>query len=188
MWCHPNVFYPHSDTILLANSVKTKKTDKILETCAGTGYISIKLAKKVKEITIADISKHAVKNINKNIELHNLKTKAKAIKCNLIPQEKYDIIVINPPYTNHTAKNVVEKSVWDKDNNTTIKFLKIAKTHLRKNGRIYLSWGKFANYDFIEKQSKNHKYKIKIVNEIKNYRIYLLTPHQKSKKQKPTNK
>lgn len=150
--CLPKVFYPQEDTILLAKSVSIEPNDVVLEPCSGSGFISIYIAHRAKKVHATDINKHAVDNIKDNVKLHNLDSKIEVFHADLFPNLniKYDVIVINPPYTDNKAASVVEKCVWDENHSTVIQFFKDAKKHLKKEGRIYLSWGNFADFTFIE--------------------------------------
>ncbi|MCP5004364.1 MAG: methyltransferase [Planctomycetes bacterium] len=76
-----------------------------------------------KHVTATDINPISVDNIVLNAKINALEYKLTAIKTDLFPSDtssKYDVIIINPPYTNHPTKDIVEKSVWDK-NHSTIK-------------------------------------------------------------------
>ncbi|MCB9358906.1 methyltransferase [Candidatus Woesearchaeota archaeon] len=178
IWCLPNVFYPHKDTILLAETAlaRIRPDETILEPCAGSGYITVILAKKASSMTATDINPDSVKNIKENVILHEFIDKVEVIECDLFPEDgkKYDVIVINPPYTDNPISNVVERSVWDPGHATLNRFLDKAKDHLTEQGRIYLSWADFADFDFIEKTTDEKGYAIQKINESDIYRVYEL--------------
>lgn len=182
----PSVFYPASDTELIINALCTHQkhyltNKRILEACSGTGVISIFLSKYAKSITATDINPAAIENIKANMKKHNLEGKIKAIKTDIFSKEqsKFDLIVINPPYTDNEAKDIIEKAIWDKNHNTIKKFLRKAKNYLRKDGKIYISWANFADFDFIEEQFKINNYNFNKIAELKKdikiYRVYRLT-------------
>lgn len=174
----PHVFYPAIDTELLIQSIQIKPNERVLEPFAGTGAISIFLFPNASTIVSTDINPFAVKNMQENIRLHGLEKKVKAIHTDIFPngEEKFDVIVANPPYSAHEAKNVEEKSMWDKDHETVKRFLEEAKNYLKPNGRIYCSWANFADFEFFEDLAKANQYSIKSINEIKNdwqiFRVY----------------
>lgn len=83
----------------------------ILDLCTGTGAIGLTIKYEIPKsnITLSDISKEALKvtNINKN----NLNLDVKIIESDLFENinEKYDVIISNPPYvmtTEELPKNV----------------------------------------------------------------------------------
>jgi release factor glutamine methyltransferase len=79
----------------------TNKT--LLELGAGSGLISVFATKKKAKVTASDISYFAVQNIKENFKINN--SDARVIHSNLfekIPPDKFDYIIINPPYYNKT--------------------------------------------------------------------------------------
>lgn len=99
-----NVLIPQPDTEILVEEVinianNIEKT-KILDLCTGSGAIAVSLKKYIKETDIiaSDISIEVLKVAKINAEKSN--TKIKFIKSDLFEniEEKFDIIVSNPPY------------------------------------------------------------------------------------------
>lgn len=177
----PNVFYPGKDTILLINTIKTKSTDTILEAFAGTGAIAIFLAPNATKVIATDINPEAIKNIEQNIHKYYLDNKIEVLQTDIFPTEgKFDIIVANPPYTNNNTIDIIEKSCWDKNHETVIKFFKQAKNYLLSGGKIYCSWANFADFNFFEKLLNENKYSFKQINTLKDewieYRVYEISP------------
>lgn len=102
------VHCPRNETELLAKTISIimmndSNLNKVLDICAGTGNlgISIKLNHKYINLSLLEIYKPAIRNINANIELHNIKANVikvdffKFIKTN---KEKFNVIIMNPPY------------------------------------------------------------------------------------------
>ena len=94
---------PRSDTEtlveLLIEKIGSKKCS-LLDIGTGTGCIGISLAKySGADVTLADISKEALKIATENAEQNGVTIKTLNIDIlNEIPQDKYDIVVSNPPY------------------------------------------------------------------------------------------
>ena len=89
--------------------------------------------------------------IKENIRLHGLEDKVRTVKADIFPEEKnFDVIVLNPPYTNREARDVVEQSMWDKDHQSVRRFFREARGYLAAQGRIYCTWANFADFSFIE--------------------------------------
>lgn len=96
-----DVLVPRQDTELLVEEVLKVSTDKtILDMCTGSGCIIISLAKLGKPLMAAgaDISEEALAVARKNAEL--LDVAVEFVQSNLFKQieDRYDIIVSNPPY------------------------------------------------------------------------------------------
>lgn len=184
----PKVFYPGRDTILMLETVRFRKGDVVLDSCAGPGAFAIFAADKANKVIAVDVSEYAVANIRENAKHHGLEDKVLAVQGDLFPKSdmKFDKILINPPYTDNKPNDVVERSVWDEGNKTTRKFFKKVKNHLKKNGKIYLSWSNFADYNFVEQLAKDSGFQIKQLSEApegeRQYRIYELRSNKVNSK------
>ena len=100
---HPGVFHPgffFSTKILLNYLNKFDLRGKrFLEIGAGSGLISLKAARNGAQVTACEISETAVKNIRENARRNALSLHV--IHSDLfknIPAQRFDWIVINPPY------------------------------------------------------------------------------------------
>ncbi len=139
------IYLPAEDSYLmqeilekeLKRSLRKNSELKFLEIGIGSG-IQLECAKKigVENIFGVDINKEAVtlcKKNNFNVWKSNLFSKIK---------EKYDIIVFNPPYLPLDKREDKESRIattGGKLGGELInKFLKQAKKHLEKNGKIFL--------------------------------------------------
>ena len=99
----PQVFHPgfFFSTKLLLNYIKqlSLKGKSFLEPGCGSGLISIYAAKKGAKVTASDINPTAIAFLKKNSRLNNVDlTIIESDLFQNIPEEKFDIIAINPPY------------------------------------------------------------------------------------------
>lgn len=102
-----NVLIPRQDTEILVeeviNNAKKNNAKKILDLCTGSGAIAVSLAKYLPqaEITAIDISNEALKIAKKNAISNNVENQITFISSDMftnLNEEKFDIIVSNPPY------------------------------------------------------------------------------------------
>lgn len=102
-----NVLIPRQDTEILVEEViniaKKNNAKKILDLCTGSGAIAVSLAKYLPqaEITAIDISNEALKIAKKNAISNNVENQITFISSDIftnLNEEKFDIIVSNPPY------------------------------------------------------------------------------------------
>lgn len=109
-----NVLIPRQDTEILVEEVIkiAQKTNakKILDLCTGSGAIAVSLAKYLpqSEITAIDISNEALKIAKKNAINNQVENQITFISSDMftnLNDEKFDIIVSNPPYI---KRNVIE--------------------------------------------------------------------------------
>ncbi|MEZ4775419.1 MAG: methyltransferase [Bacteroidia bacterium] len=99
----PGVFHPglFISTKILLNFLleQTLSGKKFLELGAGSGIISVFAAKQGAIVTASDISLAAVSNIRSNAANNGvIITTIHSDLFEALPEEKFDIIVINPPY------------------------------------------------------------------------------------------
>ena len=119
LYVDENVLIPRFDTEVLVEEVLNlgDKNKKILDVCTGSGAIAIALKKlgKFERVDALDISEEALKIAKKN---------AKALECDinflksdmfssLTSENKYDIIVSNPPYIQSHIVDRLERQVKD---------------------------------------------------------------------------
>lgn len=119
LYVDENVLIPRFDTEVLVEEVLNlgDKNKKILDVCTGSGAIAIALKKlgKFERVDALDISEEALKIAKKN---------AKALECDinflksdmfssLTYENKYDIIVSNPPYIQSHIVDSLERQVKD---------------------------------------------------------------------------
>ena len=119
LYVDENVLIPRFDTEVLVEEVLNlgDKNKKILDVCTGSGAIAIALKKlgKFERVDALDISEEALKIAKKN---------AKALECDInflksdmfssfTCENKYDIIVSNPPYIQSHIVDSLERQVKD---------------------------------------------------------------------------
>lgn len=102
-----DVLIPRQDTEILVEEVikigQKTNAKKILDLCTGSGAIAVSLAKYLPntEITAIDISNEALKIAKKNAISNNVEEQITFISSDMftnLNEEKFDIIVSNPPY------------------------------------------------------------------------------------------
>lgn len=115
-----NVLIPRQDTEVLVEEVikiaKKIKAKKILDLCTGSGAIAISLAKYLENIqlTAVDISRKALDIAMANAKNNHVQDKITFVESNLfqdLRQEKYDLIVSNPPYIRRKELETLDKEV-----------------------------------------------------------------------------
>lgn len=95
---HPGLFY---STIFLIRYLRefNLKNKSLLELGAGSGLISFLAEKKGAVVTATDLSDQALKGLQQNRDV--LSSHLRILKSDVLgqlPAEKFDFIIINPPY------------------------------------------------------------------------------------------
>ncbi len=102
-----------------------------------------------------------------NEEIENLKRKKfNVIRSDLFSniEGKFDIIIFNPPYLPESKFDKETDTTGGKSGNeTVIRFLQQAKTHLEKNGGLILLFSSFSKPPEILKTADNLNYKAKLL-------------------------
>lgn len=115
-----HVLIPRQDTEILVEEVisiaQKTKAKKILDLCTGSGAIAISLAKYIPEsdITAVDISNEALKIAKKNAISNNVENQITFVNSDMftnLNENKFDIIVSNPPYIKREVIESLDKEV-----------------------------------------------------------------------------
>ena len=136
------IYSPAEDSYLLQNVLKKLKLEKdlkVLDVGTGSGIQAQTLKKLgIKNITTADINPEAVK-LSKKLGFKSIKSN---LFSNIPPEDKFDLIVFNPPYlpeNKEEPKDSKTETTGGKNGSELInKFLKQARNHLTKEGKIIL--------------------------------------------------
>ena len=152
-----NVLIPQPDTEILVEKTieiaKENKANKILDLCTGSGAIAISLKKYLPniEVTASDISKKALEVANKNAK--SLNTTINFIESDMFKNinDKFDIIVSNPPYIKTDVINTLDKDVKHEPiialdgGSDGLKFYKAIRKdvekYLKENGTVIMEIG-----------------------------------------------
>ncbi len=153
----PGILIPRPETEELVDWIIKESPDKykrILDIGTGSGCIAISLAKNLPESVVyaSDISSEALTVTRKNSKLNNVDIQI--MKLDILNfdnqlNEKFDIIVSNPPYVTEKEKKLMHKNVLNfepqpalfvPDNNPLLFYKAIidfGMNHLNPGGKIY---------------------------------------------------
>ena len=188
-----NVLIPQPDTEILVEKAieiaETTQKNKILDMCTGSGCIAISLAKNINnaQIIATDISNNALNVANKNAINHNVENKIKFINSDMFNniEEKFDIIVSNPPYIETETINKLEIELQNEPHLALdggidgLKFYKIiannAFKYLNENGYLLLEIGYNQQKSVMQLLQDTGKYKnIETIKDLGgNYRVVI---------------
>ena len=155
-----DVLIPRQDTeVLVEELIKIAKdipNPVILDLCTGSGAIAVSLAKYIPNSKIygIDISEKALEIAKKNAEFNGVKNSIEfrvSDLFNKIRNQKFDIIVSNPPYIKKEDIKLLPKDVQkepkialDGGTDGLVFYSRIAKSaykHLRRGGYLCLEIG-----------------------------------------------
>ena len=162
-----NVLIPRPETEELVDwIIKTNKNYRfinVLDIGTGSGCIAITLAKNIENSNIfaLDVSEDALIIAKKNAEINNVSVNfihddiLQTIEIN----QKFDVIVSNPPYVRNLEKHEIKKNVLDNephlalfvtDNDALIFYRKIAEfaiNNLNQNGFLFFEINQYLGQE-----------------------------------------
>jgi release factor glutamine methyltransferase len=170
------IYEPAEDSYLLQKQVKkfTKKEMKVLDLGTGSGIQAITAKKLGAEVLATDINQECI---------IKLKNRVKTRKSDLFKKikEKFDLIIFNPPYLPEDQREPKDSALattgGKKGNEIIIKFLKEAKKHLTKKGKILMVFSSLTPKVLFLFDKYNYKYKklSKLKIDFEELYVYVLT-------------
>jgi len=108
----PDVLIPRPETEHLIEAALACGGETILDVGTGSGIIATTLALETKAVvTATDISSAALRVAEDNAR--RLAANVRFLECDLVPAERFDLIVSNPPYVALRDKPTLEREVRD---------------------------------------------------------------------------
>ncbi|MDO8517604.1 MAG: methyltransferase [Nanoarchaeota archaeon] len=149
------MYLPAEDSIFFADFLKDyfsrlkNKNIFYLDMGSGSGILS-EIARKsnIKNIFAADIDDESIKFVRKK----GLTIIKSDFFSKISKNQKFDIITFNAPYLpNHKFDKKPDTSGGKRGDEASLRFLRQAKAHLNKGGRIFLLISSLTPYNKIEK-------------------------------------
>ena len=168
-----NVLIPRPETeelvdwiVKLNSKISKKKNLRILDIGTGSGCIAISLAKNIpnSEVFAIDVSEKALAVAEKNSKLNTVSVTFlhKNILETTSLDQKFDIIVSNPPYVRNLEKSEIKTNVLDNephlalfvaDDDALIFYKKIAElaaANLNPNGQLFFEINQYLGNEMME--------------------------------------
>ena len=157
-----------------------KNKFKILDLCTGSGIIAITLKKELDQVSVdviaSDISEEAIEVAKENAQSHN--ATIKFIKSDIFNDidDKFDIIVSNPPYIDRKDEVTMQDNVLKYDPHLALfaeeegmyfyrKIIEQANDYLNENGVIFFEIG-YDQKDKIIKLADMNGYSAEVYKDI----------------------
>jgi len=132
----PKVYEPKEDSALLAGNLIIEKGDCVLDMGCGSGIQAIVASRKAKKVLAVDINPQAIEINN----AENIDYRISDLFENIKENEKFDLIIFNPPYVPSDEKDM-EAKAWaggTMGRETIDRFVEESPKHLAEKGRIQL--------------------------------------------------
>lgn len=178
MYVDENVLIPRADTETLVEEIinicekNVNKEYHILDLCAGSGAIGIAIAKYIENCKVigADIQNGTISIARKNATNNEVEDKITFVNSNMFENinEKFDIIVSNPPYIKSDIIKTLDKNVQREPHialdggNDGLKFYRIiadnAYKYLNEDGYLGLEIGYDQKKSVIDLLNNTNRY------------------------------
>ena len=146
----PDVYDPAEDTFLLLQTIHARPGIAVLDLGTGCGIIALACARNGASVVASDINPHAVHNCRRNQERNRSRlTGTLAVRHGdlfsvLRPDERFDLIVFNPPYVPTPSEETMEAwldlatSGGDDGLQVTTRFITGVRRYLAPAGAAYI--------------------------------------------------
>jgi tRNA1(Val) A37 N6-methylase TrmN6 len=155
-----------SDSVILANFVKLKKSEVCAEIGTGCGVISILLSKKVEfsKIIAFELQQPLFDLAKRNVKLNGLEDKIEVVLgdvrefANNFKAGSFDVVISNPPYMKSGSPNVVRvREIARHEDSLPVNDLcVVASKMLCFGGRFYLVYSAERSAELIACLIKNN--------------------------------
>jgi release factor glutamine methyltransferase len=190
---HSEIYEPAEDTFQLLEVLEVNECDRVLEIGTGCGIITLECARRGAKVVCTDINPRAVEftqsNYSKNLSLlkGNVEVRCGNLFSVVKPDERFDVVIFNPPYLPTRAKDRIGGSGWfdvATDGGATglvvtKRFIEDLHKHLNKNGRAYFVFSSLSDRKKLNTYLSNAKLKSEILlsrrfndEKIDIYRVY----------------
>jgi release factor glutamine methyltransferase len=168
----PNVLCPtYTDgSQLLAGTLAAvvSDTDVVLDMGAGSGVMAVIAARICQQVVSVDISPLATKCVQDNIALNHISHKVDVRLGDLFDavnlEEKFSLIVFNPPFMDGTPSDWLEAAMYDKDYQTLKRFFAGVKHYLKPGGSVLLVFSEAGDVQLLEELIDESGMKSEVIN------------------------
>ncbi|ADY73750.1 methyltransferase small [Desulfurobacterium thermolithotrophum DSM 11699] len=166
-----------TDTFLLADFVKVKGTEKIIDLGTGCGVIPILLLKKYPQLKAfaIDVLEENINISKKNGEINGVSERFTALHLNVKEVKKvfksgeFDIVITNPPFIEVGRGNLSQKdhrAIARQELTASLEdFIKAASYLLKNKGKLYilLPVQRFVDVIFLTRKYKVEPKRLRII-------------------------
>jgi len=180
----PTVFRPdpynkNFRQMLAGSDLKWAK--QVLEIGTGSGVNAlIALKSGAGHVTVTDINENAVYNSRYNAQKFGWESELAARRVPMSDSgafsvikkdEKFDLILFNPPWFNRKPKNIAEYALYDENYQLHRSFVSGLADHLTKNGKAWVELGHHKALELIEQEAALHSLNVLVLKKIKIDRV-----------------
>lgn len=156
--CDGDVYAPAEDSLLLLSAVEVTHGDRVLEIGCGSGITALHCAKAGAEVVAVDIVPEAVECARMNAQRNHLILDIFQSDLLSDVDGEFDTILFNPPYLPSDEILDPRWSGGQSGIETTVEFLRQARTHLKNGGQILTVCSSLSDYRSLQEESASLGY------------------------------
>ncbi len=174
---HPEVYRPAEDTFGIIEAIDVKKGDRVVEIGTGSGLIALECARRGASVLCTDLNPFAVEYVKINYKKNSsmIKGELEVRKGDLFSaikkDEKFDVVILNPPYLPTKPKDRVGGSGWfdlavdggSDGLKITKKFVEQVKSYMNLGGKAYFVFSSLSCRSKLEMYLSNAKLDAEVV-------------------------
>lgn len=134
----PGVYEPAEDTFLLADHLRVREGERVLELGTGCGILAVLAAERGGRVLATDVSEEALRCAWLNAWKNGVGERVELRKGNLfepVGSSRFDLILFNPPYLPEEGEGDPRWSGGEDGREVLDPFLSALPSHLSKGGR-----------------------------------------------------
>lgn len=172
------VFWEPDDTASLRKLIRTTdavKDKSVMEIGTGTGLISLCAAQfGARHVVATDINSNAVTcanfnkawlNLDRRIEIRLVSEEKPAAFEVIGPDERFDLIISNPPWVDQKVKTLAEYALYDPGFHLLTTLLDGLPRHLNPDGKCLLAYGSVSGIKAVKKLSADRGYTVRVIDD-----------------------
>lgn len=179
-----DVFNPRffATSELMARHLDVGRDDAVLDMGTGSGVLAVVAARAAKSVVAIDVNPDAVRCARDNARRNGVEVDVRGgdLFAPLRPEERFDVILFNPPYMDGEAPDLLGKALHDPGKSIATRFFSGAKQHLEEGGHLRVLYSSIADHRRFLEIAGEHGWAHRVVARertlFETYFIYRMTP------------
>jgi len=156
------IYEPAEDSQLIKEQIKDYAQGLVLDMGTGSGILAKEAEKYCDKVIAVDIQEEVIAQLKKQKNNNKITYKVSDLFSNI--KEKFDLIIFNPPYLpNDPALKDLTLDGGKQGYEIIEKFLKKARSHLKKDGKILLLFSSLTKKKKVEELINQNQFQYKEV-------------------------
>lgn len=171
---YQGVFWPHEDSKALVRNFEILPGEEVADICTGSGVIAIHAALKgARRVVALDINPNACRATDYNARQYRIddivESRVSDVFSALKPGEQFDVITMNPPFTDHQEEqgDYAEKTIWDAGFHVHTCFFEELDVRLKSqpNARAYTTQANFGSIERMLEMADQAGYSVRQIGQ-----------------------